>query len=126
MYSERDTTKRKYRGIAEQRQLLANALDDKASLRFIHNQGWDFPEQIGRRYLSRFTRMKKPHSENTSQDIAPKLGRRSYLLSDGVGVIDRTPEPWREVSVNRVPSLRSQIATSVFDTLDTPSCSVST
>ena len=111
MYSERDTTKRKYRGIAEQRQLIANALEDKvfermheksaedaqlvflqpsqrlnrctrslehrcnrlsrASLRFINNQGWDFPGQITCRYVSRFTRIKKPHSEKTiSQDLA--------------------------------------------------------
>jgi hypothetical protein len=61
-----------------------------------------------------------------SEVVARKLGSVSYLISEGVGVIKRTPVPWREVSVNRVPSLRSQIATSPFDSLETPSWSVRT
>jgi hypothetical protein len=48
-----------------------------------------------------------------------------YLLCNGVGATSRTPVPWRDVSVNRVPSLRSHTARLIFDTLGSPRGSVS-
>src|ERR1700722_16024572 len=57
---------------------------------------------------------KFPVRENTvSEELA--TGPTRYLFSAGVGHTSKTAVPWRELSVNRVPSLRSQSARLIFD-----------